>query len=77
MGVVVHSLRDGDCLGVGERRRCIKAVSSSFQSLPFGQSKEILKPIQSTVSSHAFFQPRSPAGSLSRATTNDWRRSYA
>jgi hypothetical protein len=24
MGVVVHSLRDGDCLGVGERRRCIK-----------------------------------------------------
>jgi len=39
-----------------------------------GQSDEILNPVQSAESSHAFIQPRSPAPSLSRATTNDWRR---
>ena len=36
-----------------------------------GHSDESLNPAQSTVSSHAFAQPRSPAASLSRATTND------
>ena len=51
-------------------------IRSSFQSLCFGHADEILNPPQCTVSSHAFLQPRSPAGSLSRATTKDWRRSY-
>ena len=64
-----------DCFAF--RRASCSDIRSSFQSLCFGQADEILNPLQSTVSSHAFLQPRSPAGSLSRATTKDWPRSYA
>ena len=56
-----------ECLAF--RRASWRDIRSSFQSLCFGQADEILNPLQSTVSSHAFLQPRSPAGSLSRATT--------
>ena len=57
--------------------RSMTAMRSSFQSLRFGHSDESLKPTQSSVSSRAFFRPRWPAGSLSRATTKAWQPSYA
>ena len=41
------------------RRASWRDIRSSFQSLCFGQADEILNPLQSTVSSHAFLQPRS------------------